>query len=284
MPVFSRLAAIMRFPTADSLWADVLAVREQQPLVHNITNLVVMNYTANALLALGASPVMAHAREEVRDMAAIAQALVLNIGTLSPDWVDAMGMALATARSRGTPVVLDPVGAGATPYRNQAIAALLAIGSPSVLRGNGSEVLSVAGVDAATRGVDSAAASDDAVATARDLAARLGAVVCISGATDHVLAPDGRHLQLRNGHPWMTRVTGVGCTASALIGAFCAVQPDAFAATAAAMAYLGVAGEVAAQRVQAAGGGVGQLQIALLDQLQLLDAATFHARLHLAHG
>jgi hydroxyethylthiazole kinase len=273
----------MTFPTADSLWADVLAVRRQQPLVHNITNLVVMNYTANALLALGASPVMAHAREEVRDMAAIAQALVLNIGTLSPDWVDAMGLALATARSRGIPVVLDPVGAGATPYRNQAIAALLAIGSPSVLRGNGSEILSVAGVDAATRGVDSAAASDDAVTCARDLAVRLGAVVCVSGATDHILAPDGRHLRLRNGHPWMTRVTGVGCAASALIGAFGAVQPDVFAATAAAMAYLGVVGEVAAERVQAAGGGVGQLQIALLDQLQLLDAATFHARLRLAH-
>ena len=273
----------MTLPTADTLWADVLAVRQQLPLVHNITNLVVMNYTANALLALGAAPVMAHAREEVRDMAAIAQALVLNIGTLSPDWVDAMGMALAVARSRGIPVVLDPVGAGATPYRNQAIAALLAIGSHTVLRGNGSEILSVAGVDAATRGVDSAAASDDAVTAARDLAVRLGAVVCVSGATDHLLAPEGRHLRLSNGHPSMTRVTGVGCAASALIGAFCAVQPDAFAATAAAMGYLGVVGEVAAQQVQAAGGGVGQLQIALLDQLQLLDAATFHTRLHLTH-
>ena len=268
--------------TAESLWADVLAVREQRPLVHNITNLVVMNYTANALLALGASPVMAHAREEVADMVALAQSLVLNIGTLSPDWVDAMGVALAAARRRGLPVVLDPVGAGATPYRNRAIAQLLGIGSPAVLRGNASEILSVAGVDATTRGVDSAAAADDAVAAARQLAARLGAVVCVSGATDHVIAPDGRHARLCNGHVWMTRVTGVGCAASSLIGAFCAVQPDAFAATTAAMAYLGVAGEVAAQRVQAAGGGVGQLQIALLDTLQLLDAATFGSRLRLA--
>ncbi|CAZ89360.1 hydoxyethylthiazole kinase [Thiomonas arsenitoxydans] len=271
----------MPFPNADSLWADVLAVRQQQPLVHNITNFVVMNYNANALLALGAAPVMAHAREEVRDMAGIAQALVLNIGTLSPEWIEAMVMALQTARGRGIPVVLDPVGAGATPYRNRAVAELLAAGSPTVLRGNASEILSVAGVEAATRGVDSAAASDDAVQTARTLAARLGAVVCVSGATDHILAPDGRHVRLSNGHVWMTRVTGVGCSATALIGAFCAVQPDAFHATIAAMAYLGVVGEVAAAQVQAQGRGVGQLQIALLDGLQLLDAETFHARLRL---
>ena len=271
----------MPSPNADSLWADVLAVRQQQPLVHNITNFVVMNYNANALLALGAAPVMAHAREEVVDMAGIAQALVLNIGTLSPEWIEAMVMALQTARGRGIPVILDPVGAGATPYRNQAIAELLDAGSPTVLRGNASEILSVAGVAAATRGVDSAAASDDAVQAARALASRLDAVVCVSGATDHILAPDGRHARLSNGHAWMTRVTGVGCSATALIGAFCAVQPDAFHATVAAMAYLGVVGEVAAEQVQAQGRGVGQLQIALLDGLQLLDVETFHARLRL---
>lgn len=271
-------------PTPDSLWADVLAVRERQPLVHNITNFVVMNYNANALLALGAAPVMAHAREEVVDMAGIAQALVLNIGTLEPDWIEAMRMALQRARARGIPVVLDPVGAGATPYRNQAVGELLAAGGPTVLRGNASEILSVAGVAAVTRGVDSSAASDDAVQAARALASRLNAVVCVSGATDHVLASDGRHARLSNGHAWMTRVTGVGCSASALIGAFGAVQPDAFHATTAAMAYLGVVGEVATEQVQAEGRGVGQLQIALLDGLQLLDAATFHARLRLQTG
>ena len=271
-------------PTPDSLWADVLAVRQQQPLVHNITNFVVMNYNANALLALGAAPVMAHAREEVVDMAGIAQALVLNIGTLEPRWIESMRLALQKARERGIPVVLDPVGAGATPYRNQAVAELLEAGNPTVLRGNASEILSVAGVAAATRGVDSSAASDDAVRAARELTSRLDAVVCVSGATDHVLAPDGRHARLSNGHVWMTRVTGVGCSASALIGAFSAVQPDAFHATTAAMAYLGVVGEVAAEQVQAAGRGVGHLQIALLDGLQLLDAATFRARLRLQTG
>lgn len=270
---------------AQALWADLQAVRERVPLVHNITNFVVMNFSANALLAVGAAPVMAHAREEVEDMVAIAQALVLNIGTLEPAWIEAMALALAAARRRGVPVVLDPVGAGATPYRNRALAALLAQGAPTVLRGNASEVMSVAGGAVATRGVDSAAASGDAVRAAQALARDRGAVVCVSGADDHVVDGRGRWLTLSNGHPWMTRVTGVGCSASALVGAFCAVQPDAWRATAAAMAVLGVVGERAAEQVQAAGGGVGSLQAALLDGLQLLGRDEFLARLKLVvHG
>lgn len=268
-----------------ALWADLQAVRQQSPLVHNITNFVVMNYSANALLAVGASPVMAHAQEEVQDMVDIAQALVLNIGTLEPDWIEAMRLALKAARSRGVPVVLDPVGAGATPYRNAAIAELLRSGAPSVVRGNGSEVMSVAGLAAATRGVDSAAASGEALDAARALARDLRAVVCISGADDHVVDADGRWATLSNGHPWMTKVTGVGCSASALVGAFAAVQADRWQATVAAMAVLGVVGEMAAERTQAAGGGVGRLQIELLDGLQLLDEASFAARLKLrVHG
>ena len=270
---------------AAALWADLQAVRRQAPLVHNITNFVVMNYSANALLAVGASPVMAHAREEVKDMVGIAQALVLNIGTLEPDWVEAMLLALQAARTRGVPVVLDPVGAGATPYRNAAIAELLRSGAPSVVRGNGSEVMSVAGLAAATKGVDSAASSGEALDAARALARDLRAVVCISGADDHVVDADGRWAQLSNGHPWMTKVTGVGCSASALVGAFAAVQADRWQATVAAMAVLGVVGELAAERTQAAGAGVGRLQIELLDGLQLLDEAAFTARLKLRiHG
>ena len=270
---------------AAALWADLQAVREQAPLVHNITNFVVMNYNANALLAVGASPVMAHAKEEVQDMVGIAQALVLNIGTLEPDWIEAMRMALQAARARGVPVVLDPVGAGATPYRNAAIAELLRSGAPDVVRGNGSEVMSVAGLAAATRGVDSAASSGEALDAARALARDLRAVVCISGADDHVVDADGRWATLSNGHPWMTRITGVGCSASALVGAFAAVQADRWRATVAAMAVLGVVGEMAAERTQAAGGGVGRLQIELLDGLQLLDEASFKTRLKLrVHG
>ena len=266
---------------ARKLWADREAVSAQAPLVHSITNLVVMNFNANALLALGASPVMAHAELEVRDMVGIAQALVLNIGTLEPDWIRAMKLALAAARERGIPVVLDPVGAGATPYRNAALADLLQAGAPTIVRGNASEIMSLAGLAVRTRGVDSAASSLEAVEAARSLARELGAVVCVSGADDHVVDASGRWATLSNGHPWMTRVTGVGCSASALVGAFAAVQPDAWRATLAAMAHLGVVGETAVERVQAVGAGVGRLQTELLDGLQLLGRETFIDRLRL---
>ncbi len=270
---------------ARALWADREAVSAQAPLVHSITNLVVMNFNANALLALGASPVMAHAEEEVREMVGIAQALVLNIGTLEPDWIRAMKLALAAARERGIPVVLDPVGAGATPYRNAALAELLQAGAPTIVRGNASEIMSLAGLAVRTRGVDSAASSLEAVDAARSLARELGAVVCVSGADDHVVDASGRWATLSNGHPWMTRVTGVGCSASALVGAFAAVQSDAWRATLATMAHLGVVGETAVERVQAAGAGVGRLQTELLDGLQLMGRETFIDRLRLqVHG
>jgi len=266
---------------ADGLWADLQAVRDRAPLVHSITNFVVMNFNANALLALGASPVMAHAQQEVADMAGIAQALVLNIGTLEPDWIRAMKTALQAARARGIPVVLDPVGAGATPYRNAALAELMAAGAPSIVRGNGSEIMSVAGVAAKTRGVDSSASSGQAVDAAKALARDIGGGGCASGADDHVVDASGRWAVLSNGHPWMTRVTGVGCSASALVGAVAAVQPDAWRATVAAMACLGVVGELAVERTQAAGAGVGRLQIELLDGLQLLQREAFTSRLKL---
>jgi hydroxyethylthiazole kinase len=271
-------------PDAAALWADLHAVRERAPLVHNITNFVVMNFSANALLAVGASPVMAHAHEEVRDMVGIAQALVLNIGTLEPAWVRSMELALPAALARGIPVVLDPVGAGATRYRNDALASLLRCGAPTVVRGNGSEIMSVAGVAAKTRGVDSAASSNEALDAAHALARDLGSVVCVSGADDHVVDAAGRHAVLSNAHPWMTRVTGVGCSASALVGAFAAVQTDPWRATLAAMAVLGVVGEQAVERTQAVGGGVGRLQIELLDGLQLLTHDEFCTRLRLRHA
>jgi len=267
---------------AGALWTDVQAVRERAPLVHSITNLVVMNFNANALLAVGASPVMAHAQEEVRDMVAIAQALVLNIGTLEPAWIRAMQLALREARLRGIPVVLDPVGAGATPYRNAALTELMACGAPTIVRGNGSEIMSLAGLATKTRGVDSSAASVEALDAARVVAAEFGCVVCVSGADDLIVDAAGRWATLSNGHPWMTRITGVGCTASALVGAFAAVQPDPWRATLAAMACLGVVGELAVERTQAAGAGVGRLQVELLDGLHLLAESSFTARLKLA--
>lgn len=270
--------------SASDLWHDIAAVRAASPLVHNITNLVVMQFNANVLLAAGASPVMAHAHEEVRDMVGIAQALVLNIGTLDPYWLQSMQMAHDAAAQRGLPVILDPVGAGATPYRNRAIEGLLAAHWPAVIRGNGSEIMSVAGAAVATRGVDSSAAASDALGAAQALVGRSGrsdAVVCVSGEIDHIVDATRRWARLSNGDPWMTRITGVGCSASALVGAFCAVQPDAWRATAAAMALLGVAGELAAEKARGGGAGVGSMQPLLLDALQLLDQPLFEQRLRL---
>jgi hydroxyethylthiazole kinase len=270
--------------TPEVLWDDVMAVRLHGPLVHSITNFVAMNFNANVLLALGAAPVMAHAEEEVLDMVGIAQALVLNIGTLEPAWVRSMQLALVRARERHIPVVLDPVGAGATPYRNRVLSELIATGAHGgirVMRGNGSEIMSVTGLAGGTRGVNSSVASDAAITAAQALAWHLQGTVCVSGADDHVVDGQGRRVTLSNGHPWMTLITGVGCSASAMIGAFAAVQPDVWRATAAAMAYLGVVGEVAAEQAQQVGGGVGTMQTKLLDALQLLDRETFLSRLKL---
>ena len=264
--------------SSSDIWADINAVRERGPLVHSITNFVVMNLNANVLLAAGASPVMAHAHEEVQAMAGIAQSLVLNIGTLEPAWIESMRLALLTAAQRGIPTVLDPVGAGATAYRNASIELLLNTASPTVIRGNGSEIMSVAGANVQTRGVDSGAAANDALGSARALVGRTGGVVCVSGQTDHIVDAT-RWALLSNGHPWMTKITGVGCSATALIGAFCAVQPDAWRATVSAMTLMGVVGEVAAEKAVVRKQGVGSMQVLMLDELQLLDQATFDARL-----
>lgn len=266
------------------LWADVQAVRERAPLVHSITNLVVINFNANVLLAAGASPVMAHAHEEVRDMVGIAQSLVLNIGTLDPYWVQSMKIGLAAATLRGIPTVLDPVGAGATAYRNETLEALLEVASPTVIRGNGSEIMSTAGAAIKTRGVDSSAAANDALGAAQALVQRTNGTVCVSGEVDHILDAQKRWARLSNGHVWMTKITGVGCSATALIGAFCAVQPDAWRATTSAMALIGLTGQIAAEKAQARGAGVGSMAALLLDELQLLDEATFTKRLRLEVG
>jgi len=258
---------------------DLAAVREKRPLVHNITNYVVMNYTANALLALGASPVMAHAEEEVEEMAALAGALVLNIGTLSDAWVRAMIRAGNAANERNTPVVLDPVGAGATRLRTASARRILTESRVSVVRGNASEILSLRSGNAAatTKGVDAVHSVDEAAETARQLAGELNTVLAITGAVD--LVTDGnRVLRVENGHPLLTRVTGTGCTATAVIGAFLAVDEDPLAATAGALAFFGVAAERAAEHVQTP----GRYKSALIDALYALDPETLRseARIH----
>lgn len=258
------------------LWEHLRTVRERSPLVHNITNYVVMNNTANALLAIGASPIMSHAPEEVEDMVGICGALVINIGTLSAHWIEAMIKAAAQASVLDKPWVLDPVGAGATSYRNTALEGLLAH-RPTVIRGNASEIMALAKHNSTTtKGVDSTAQSNEALNAAQWLNGAYGAVVCISGATDIIVSGD-QIFRLSNGSEMMTRVTGLGCTATAIIGACCAVIDDPFEATAAAMALLGVCGEIAAEQSP----GPGSLQLNLLDKLYNLTETEFTERLKL---
>src|SRR6185312_5855670 len=168
-------------------------IRERRPLVHQITNYVVMNETANATLALGALPVMAHAREEVEEMVGLASALVLNIGTLSPHWVEAMLLAGKAANARGIPVVLDPVGAGATRYRTETAQRILEEVRVTVLRGNAGEVATLVGVAAEVRGVESVGAGGDPADLARAAAADLGLVASVTGPVDHVSDGDTVH-------------------------------------------------------------------------------------------
>jgi hydroxyethylthiazole kinase len=255
----------------------VRAVRTQSPLVHNITNYVVMNNTANALLAIGASPVMVHAEEEVADIAAISGALVVNIGTLSPYWVKGMHKALQTARQLGKPTVIDPVGAGASPYRTQQVIELIRENTPTVIRGNASEIKALVATGVVTKGVDSTDAPEAALEAGQWLSKEMGCIVVISGATDLVIKGD----QVRKvlfGSPLMTKVTGLGCSASALMGAFLAAVPDALEAATATMQVMGMAGEMAAQRAE----GPGTLQLHFLDALYNFETWAAQSYTHLA--
>ena len=250
------------------------SLRERKPLVHQITNYVVMNETANATLALGALPVMAHAREEVEEMVALAGALVLNIGTLSPHWVDAMLLAGKAANEHGIPVVLDPVGAGATRYRTKTARRLLDEVKVAVLRGNQGEVATLVGVEAEVRGVESIVAGGESADLARTAARNLGLVASVTGPVDHV--SDGKRvLAIGNGHELLAAVTGTGCMSSAITGCFLAVARDRpLEAAAAALAAFGVAGEDAARDAK----GPGSFHVGLYDALAGLEPETLDVR------
>jgi len=260
-----------------STGADLAAIRERKPLVHQITNYVVMNETANATLALGALPVMAHAREEVEEMAALAAAVVLNIGTLSPAWVKAMLAAGRAANSAGVPVVLDPVGAGATSYRTETARRILAEIDLAVVRGNAAEIATLAGREAEIRGVESIAASDSAPELAKVAAQELRAVVAVTGPVDQV--SDGeRTVAIGNGDPLLATITGSGCMSTAITACFLAVRPDApLVAAAEALVAFGVAGEDAAREAK----GPGSFHVALYDALYALDPETLDERAQL---
>ena len=251
--------------TAAEIYNSIEAIRSKSPVVHNITNYVVMNSTANALLAIGASPVMAHAEEEVEEMVNIASALVINIGTLSERWIYSMFKAAHHARKKGISVILDPVGAGATAYRTKTARELIKKEPPAIIRGNASEIMALYDDKSKTKGVDSAASSDAAIDTAQKLSEIHKCVICVSGPTDYIIDKENI-IKIKNGHPLMSRVTGFGCTASALCGAFAAVEKIPFIATAQAMAVMGIAGEMAA----GVSDGPGSLQTNFLDILYRL--------------
>jgi hydroxyethylthiazole kinase len=252
--------------TASQIWSSLEDIRKAAPVVHNITNYVAMNNTANALLAIGASPVMAHAEDEVEDMVGIAGALVINIGTLSEPWIRAMFRSAYRAKVRNVPVILDPVGAGATAYRTRTARQLVREASAAIIRGNASEIQALLDEKAMTKGVDSTVASHDALDVAHQLSDASGCVVCISGETDYIVY--GKDVtRIMNGHAMMTRVTGMGCIASALCGAFAAVNGNYAEAAAQAMAVMGIAGEIAAADAP----GPGSLQVRFLDILYRLS-------------
>jgi len=249
-------------------------LREQKPLVVNITNYVVMNNTANALLAIGASPIMAHSKQEMAEMMSFCGALVINIGTLDSHWIQRMHYAVEQANVHRKPVVLDPVGCGASQIRTQTARQIAQQAETLIIRGNASEIIALAGEVSKGKGVDAQDSSDSAICAAKCLVNEYHCCVVVSGETDHVVTKD-THIKLQNGSAMMPLVTGTGCSLSALTGAFAAVGELSGLAAAAVMS---IAGEIAAEK----SAGPGSLQVNLLDALYLLDEQAIRQRINLS--
>ena len=256
----------------DSPGAALRDLRERKPLIHQITNYVVMNETANVTLAIGALPVMAHAIEEVEEMASAAGALVLNIGTLSRHWIDAMLLAGKAANAVDVPVVLDPVGVGATTLRTDTAKRILDAVDVAIVRGNAAEVAALAGLDAEIRGVEAIGAEGGGATIARTAASALGVVASVTGAVDHV-SNGTRTLAIANGDPLLAAITGSGCMSSTLTGCFAAVR-EPLDGAAFALAAFGVAGEDAARGAE----GPGTFHARLYDTLYGLTPETLDQR------
>jgi len=254
-------------------------VRSEKPLVHNITNYVVMNFTANALLAMGASPVMAHAFNEVEEMVSLASALVINIGTLSEKWIESMLTAGKRANALGVPIILDPVGSGATSLRTDTFRSLVTKLKLSIVRGNGSEILSIASDSVTTKGVETSHPADEALATAKKVAEEIDSVVAVTGEVD--LITDGKKtIRCYNGHPLLASVTGTGCAATTTIAAFSAVTADPLEAAATGLAFFGLAGELAGARAKSP----GSFMTLLLDALYEITPEQFQAKARVVHN
>lgn len=262
--------------TADELATALERLREQVPLVQCLTNVVVANWTANVLLAVGAAPAMVDNAEEASAFAGIADGVLINLGTPQQDTVAGMAAAVAGATAAGTPWVLDPIGAGGLPWRTGHARTFLGAGRPAIIRGNASEIIGLAG-GAGGRGADTTAAPDGALDAARSLARTHRCAVAVSGPVDHLT--DGEHLvRLANGHEWLTRVTGSGCALGALMAAFAGSGSAPLVAASAATATLTVAAEQAATGTR----GPGSFAAALLDELFLLTPDTLASAVRLS--
>ncbi len=246
--------------------------KQRSPLVLNITNLVVMNTTANMLLALGASPLMAHATEELDEMVSIADSLVLNIGTLDQHWLSAMQQAQSIALQQQKPIVLDPVGAGASLMRTQAAQQILETGI-TILRGNASEILALTDSSFHARGVDSQHSSAHAIQAAQHLSQQYNCCVVISGRSDYICSSDST-LCVTGGDEMLTRITGMGCSATALIAAFAALDRTPMCAAIDAMTMMKIASEQAA----ASANGPGSFYTALLDAIYSITEDELNTR------
>lgn len=256
-------------------------VQNKTPLVHQITNYVTVNDCANATLAIGGSPVMADDRNEVEDMVGIASALVINMGTLNERTVESMIMAGKRANELGVPVVFDPVGAGATPYRTKVAQMILKEVQIQVVRGNRSEIQTICGLQGQTKGVDANHSDDSTVAEDinffKDKAKELPFILAITGAED--IITDGQStVAIQNGDAQMSKITGTGCMCSAIMGAYIGVSERPFIGTVAAVLAMGIAGEVAAQKARDKGEGTSSLRTYLIDMLSLMDEALFLER------
>jgi hydroxyethylthiazole kinase len=251
-------------------------IREKRPMIHHITNYVVMNVTANVTLAMGASPVMAHANEEVEDMVVFASAHVLNPGTLSPHWITAMLKSGKKAKELGIPIILDPVGAGATKLRTDTCSQILEEVKPDVIRGNQAEVMILGGEDAQIQGVDSLETGEAPVEAFKALSRKTGAVICVTGPIDHVTDSE-KTFRIENGHPMMGNVTGTGCSASTAVAVYCAAGGATAESCAMGLAVFGACGELAGEESQ----GPGSFQVTILDALYNAPSRDLGARLRI---
>jgi len=252
-----------------NIYALLRKVRAESPVIHHLTNWVTIYDCANIVKVLGASPVMAHAQEEAAEMASIASALVLNIGTLTLEFIQAMKIAAKSANQKGIPVILDVCGAGATPLRDRACFELLDEVKISIIKGNASEIARIAGENVCTKGVDSGKVNKDMVKVAQELAVRRQATVVITGKED--IVTNGKKLYLvANGDPMLAGIVGSGCISTSVVATFAAVESDFTSAAAAALAYFGIAAECAAKKAR----GPGSFKERLFDAIYSLDQRT----------